>query len=810
MEKNIKFEKLTPTTEVELGVYDDALDYAFSNKDILNIGMSGSYGAGKSSVIESYEKMHKDMKFLHISLAHFEKKDGDETPEIKILEGKILNQLIHQIPTDDISKAGFRIKKDANKKELFNVSIGIMIFLVSSIFLMFGNAWCQLVDGLNFLHINKILAFTKSDEMKMLAIVSMLILGFYAVYRIVKVQTNHHLLKSINIKDYKVELFEEDNNTYFDKYLNEVLYLFEHTNSDAIVFEDMDRFDNTLIFEKLREINYLLNKRAKARIGNEYGKSIRFLYLLRDDIFVTKDRTKFFDFIVPIVPVVDGSNSADQFLIHFNQVALKKPFDVSFLNDLSLYVDDMRILKNIYNEFIVYKERFEKTSVEQTSDKLLAMIVYKNLFPRDFSLLQVGQGYVHYLFMHKETYVKTKKDKLQKQIDTYQLENAEIQKESSNCIEDIQAIYFKCDEKLRIGNKTENDYESHKAFVQALLSNENKIEYKVGSGNYYSGYTWEKYSITQHIEDMKKNEEYQSRLSNITKRTNNQEAKNQNEIAKLQKEMSKLDNEYLKNIIERDNQKIIFAVEAEGTEEVREQINEVMDNPYFPLIKYLISKGYIDENYSDYMTYFYAERLTVNDKNFLRGITDRVGKPMDYHIDDCMLVSDKIRDEDWKEEECRNFDLVEFLLTNVRKYSKQLENLVYGIWNEEPIEFVQNFILNRQKHAIFVKQLNRYWNTAGYWILTEAGFSNIVKRRYAMDTIALSEQDEMEGNNVVSELIEFISEDLGFLSEPCADKERACEKLNELEIRFLDIDMDLAQTDLLDYVYHNNSNFALE
>ena len=66
MKKNIVFSKLTPTDDVRMDVYDDALEYIFENKDIKNIAIAGSYGAGKSSLLESYKKKHSDKKFLHI------------------------------------------------------------------------------------------------------------------------------------------------------------------------------------------------------------------------------------------------------------------------------------------------------------------------------------------------------------------------------------------------------------------------------------------------------------------------------------------------------------------------------------------------------------------------------------------------------------------------------------------------------------------------------------------------------------------------------------------------------------------------
>lgn len=95
-ESKIIFQKLTPTSEVNLSVYEDAINYIFDNSDITNAALSGPYSAGKSSVIEAYKKKNSDKKFMHISLAHFEKlSEGEKKIKESVLEGKILNQLIH-------------------------------------------------------------------------------------------------------------------------------------------------------------------------------------------------------------------------------------------------------------------------------------------------------------------------------------------------------------------------------------------------------------------------------------------------------------------------------------------------------------------------------------------------------------------------------------------------------------------------------------------------------------------------------------------------------------------------------------------
>ncbi|MFR2452271.1 hypothetical protein [Faecalibacillus intestinalis] len=42
--------------------------------------------------------------------------------------------------------------------------------------------------------------------------------------------------------------------------------------------------------------------------------------LLKDDTFISKDRTKFFDFIIPVIPVVDSSNSYNKLKERFQKM----------------------------------------------------------------------------------------------------------------------------------------------------------------------------------------------------------------------------------------------------------------------------------------------------------------------------------------------------------------------------------------------------------------------------------------------------------------------------------------------------------
>ena len=86
------------------------------------------------------------------------------------------------------------------------------------------------------------------------------------IYGLIKIQKNKNVFRKLNLQGNEIEIFEESDDSYFDKYLNEVLYLFENADADVVVFEDMDRFNANQIFERLREVNALANCRLQYGI----------------------------------------------------------------------------------------------------------------------------------------------------------------------------------------------------------------------------------------------------------------------------------------------------------------------------------------------------------------------------------------------------------------------------------------------------------------------------------------------------------------------------------------------------------------
>lgn len=91
-------------------------------------------------------------------------------------------------------------------------------------------------------------------------------------------------------------------------YIDEIVYFFEQTQYNVVIFEDLDRHNDGAIFIKLREINQLINNSLPS------DKPVRFIYAVRDNLFSTPEsRTKFFDFVMPVIPVMDSENAPNIF-----------------------------------------------------------------------------------------------------------------------------------------------------------------------------------------------------------------------------------------------------------------------------------------------------------------------------------------------------------------------------------------------------------------------------------------------------------------------------------------------------------------
>ena len=751
--KKYVFEKLTPVNDSDISVYESAIDFVFNHDDVRNVAISGAYGAGKSSVLASYKAKHSGTKFLHISLAHFqdnqEEGNSDEPIKSSVLEGKILNQLIHQIPANKIPQTNFRVKKSTGNKVIFGYTAATSLLLLTLLHILFFDNWSAFVDTIPAGKIQQILSLsTTSTALLVSGIVCFAIFCFFS-FRILLAQKNKSIFKKLSFQGNEIEIFEESDDSYFDKYLNEVLYLFENVDEDVVVFEDMDRFDASRIFERLREINTLVNLQRKK----DNKPVLRFFYLLRDDIFVSKDRTKFFDCIIPVVPVVDSSNSYNQFISHLDKNNLLSEFNEGFLQGISLYVDDMRLLKNICNEFLVYYNRLNTTELDY--NKMFALVTYKNLFPRDFSDLQLNKGFVYALFDNKRNFIDNTCAELKSKIEATRKRIADANTELATSKSELDLIF----------KPKRNHYSSR-------LSDSDQAD-------------------------------YDRRLQAINDRKDGAIQALEGQIAEYEEALQQIECASLASVITRENIDEIFGLTVTNEIGKRNDFKEIKGSEYFALVKYLIRNGYIDETYADYMTYFYENSLSRVDKTFLRSITDKKAKPYNYELKSPEMVFSRLQPNDFDQEETQNFMLCDYLLSK-KSSSEHLTHFVSQLRNSKKYSFISQYFNCTAHMPLFIQIFNKQWPSLFVDMQGEDGFSSEQLRVFSVHTLHFVDSTTLDKVNENAAFTEYINEANDYLAIKSPHVKKLISAFKQLNVCFPEIDYDCSEKSLLLAVYEND------
>jgi hypothetical protein len=423
---SVKLESLAPIDYAQISsdefetdyykIYKDVLNNITQDKHITNVGVTGGYGTGKSSIIHSYFNELKSKTSIYISLAHFNSLAGNTLPPSQndkainsqidnILEMKIVNQLVNQIEPDKIPKANFLAKKNINNNKIIFYSLSIICLILYFKFLLplitekITYSIQNFPPNLEFIDYILII-------ISIIAIISL----YYLLSNVIKkiVHKGNWSKLTINTMGINVNMENRDFSTvsYFDNFLSDVIYLFDESEAEFVIFEDLDRFNDHSIFEKLREINLMVNQRRNSAKRKKI-KKIMFFYVISDEVFSEKnvdpannsknisatEKTKFFDVIIPTIPIVNNTNSFDYLksrLLDDLAITDKNDFE-TFLYQVSIFIDDLRVLKNIVNEFKIYKE-IHKNNIKIDYKQLLALIIYKTLDSSDFNDLVKSKG----------------------------------------------------------------------------------------------------------------------------------------------------------------------------------------------------------------------------------------------------------------------------------------------------------------------------------------------------------------------------------------------------------------------------------
>ena len=702
--------------------YAPIIDISQKLKDnyVKNIALTGTYGSGKSSVLLTLMHNIPEYNYLNISLAMLDKDSAKETatktttqnkkneqdktepisddetskkdditpPHAdtddkinRLIEYSILQQLIYREEHTTLPNSRFKRIKSIPRVAALNKARYIVLFIISCI-VLFQPKQLQIPEIVHMLSWGKVARYIFVG-------VSAIYLIWFAIETITLLIRRFYNSKitRFNLKEGEVDISEST--SIFNKHLDEIIYFFQETKYNVVILEDLDRFNTHKIFLKLRELNLLLNE------SNCIKEKITFIYAVRDNIFVDTARTKFFDYITTVIPVINPSNACDKLREELINQDVFDNLNDRICMDLGIYIDDMRILKNIVNEFVQYKAKIYSGL---TDKKLLGIILYKNYYPKDFAGLHYRKGVVSELFDNRfkfaEEISKDWRIKLEELKDRIELIETKYNVINKSELRKLYVLEF-----LNSHPKAQKVHETNRSKqydISELHKDEcfdlfkaNVFKYHTinGNPNYSMSYD---FSILEQRVD--KDHSYDEREGLLT-----------DNLLELRKQKKELEQQILK-------------VKSLSIKDLMKQYKQIECKPLLSdfndkaMILFLIQEGYIEEDYYDYISYFYPGTISSADKDFIT--ETRVGNSLgwEYQLNKIGNLIAQIHSNAFETGAVLNISLVDYLSKHKTKYLDTWESIINTVIRYEETSFIKDYYLTSRDPERFITEVLLQWH----------------------------------------------------------------------------------------------------
>jgi hypothetical protein len=809
--KNVPFNSLSPVSDPEKHkYYCDSLEWALFNrkeKDIKNIALTGTYGSGKSSILKTFQETttNEKLNFLNISLATFKEEIEDknlipgrqiandefkqnidplstitngtteyskgEKDQLRLIELSILQQIFYQEEYDNIPDSRFKKIRSLKPQEIQETTW--LLFGLIFIFYTFFN-FHYLRSLMNLPEPKLWFAYISQGFLA----VGGLILCFYFLRGIVEFFQKFTISK-LNFQNLEIQVADKLDKSILNNHLDEILYFFEETEYNVVIIEDLDRFEQTEIFTKLREINLLINN------SKSINRTVTFIYAIRDEMFKDKDRTKFFDFIIPVIPVINYSNSNEQLTR-----ALEK-FDYSLstelIDEVAFYVDDMRLLYNIVNEFHIY---FQKFKGKKYQNKLFAIIVYKNIYPEDFVLLGKNKGLLYKnLVENKSVWINDTTREINEEISNLKGELDKLEEALPKNMEELRRVYL-MEYIKRVNSLTYFRIANTNYSVEKMLEDENFEKLKSGSIHYRENqYNREfnfKFSDVESYVDPDKS--YFERKKLIESKNSGRIKDIRDKLKQNEEEKRRVKSAKIKYLLK--DKKISLSSKPSKQEQ---------------LIILLIRNGYIAEDYLNYISYFYPGSITERDHWFLMNVRNEMDGEFDYKLDEVENVIKKISESEFERSFVLNYNLLDKFLKS-KKFPLKKELFLMQLSNEsdDSIKFIYSYIKEGKNSGLLIKALCKSWIGIWNFVEKDSSLSEDEKSNYLSLILNNAEIEDIENIASASLLETVLNQKSDFLSI-VDDPKKQIEIIDQFDLKFTSLNLNESSEEIKEYIYSMNN-----
>jgi hypothetical protein len=760
------------------------LQSAIEDPHLRNIALTGGYGTGKSSILSRFVQIQQQKSprsVVELSLATIGINSASQFPDLgdsseqnrskleqsesglsktNRIERELVKQLLYSSPP----KKGSRFQRIKPLDWPTAIWRSILVFgMTLATLLLFDKVPARfpgLPDGASW-------------AWHLLALIALLA-GLVSISAWLQRALNGRFsIQNVSVGSATVSL-GENSASYFDKYLDEIIHFFTQSEVRVVVLEDIDRFNDPFIFEELRELNSLVNRDTALS-----QDPVRFVYALKDSIFeqllrgdqpnpltagldwtaegeaLSGIRTKFFDLVIPVVPFITPRTARDHLRELLNTPTGRGISD-SLVSLVARRLPDMRLLKNICNEYQVFAEHLLLAEPDDTltplePDKLFAMLVFKNTCLEEFEKITRGTSVLDRIYTqsrvvvrrnleHNENLIRQKRQALRNTVNPAEAEHMGNRLTwFINQLVEFNQLNFGRATRLNVGAEEfeldaicSQDFwvavaESRSVTVQTQRNNgfalaEKQLQELLS--NELSTDVWRRANASTLESELSQLAEANTRLRSC-------------DFAELSADLVPLNPENPKG--------------SSFKSDLEEQLGS-------GLALELVQAGYIDQNFVLYAGQYYGEFLSKSVMNFIVRHVQPNSADFDYPLraEEVISLLSEQGTAFLGEQASFNKDLLDHLFDTGDKRTSQLLAGATLKGNVEGLKFLELYIQESRHRNDLASTLSRTWPGTFNLLLMQADLAD-VDRLSTIDA-ALREVDDQVDYTALEELRDFVHE----------------------------------------------------
>ena len=395
-------------------IYLDLLERALRHPDTRSVALTGSYGSGKSSVLRALGGQWWDRRVItELSLSTL---DPDLAPDVQAknpaekemsnrIQKELVKQLLYRLPTSKTPRS--RFPRASTPSWIAGPLVGLAGLALSAAI------WTAVtLAGWQPALTKRIEEVGWNSLWFWVGVTVALIVATLVAWRLLA--GRYAVRAGLRAGNLTVSL-EPSSSSYFDQYLDEIMYFFQTSKTRVVLIEDVDRFGDAVVFDTLRALNTLVNS------SRQVGRRVVFVYAIRDSVLgkigakkTSKkvpgpvkpassidraNRAKYFDVIIPMVPFVTSDNARDLMMqVMKPHVAGPESEGISpaLIRLAARHVADMRTLWSVRNEFEVHLDRLLTSAPNAmpgiNKDIILALVLLRASSPDAYEGIRLANS----------------------------------------------------------------------------------------------------------------------------------------------------------------------------------------------------------------------------------------------------------------------------------------------------------------------------------------------------------------------------------------------------------------------------------